>query len=170
MSDELPVAPTLPGLILLQDYDGTWDRYVEAIYSCFKTDFVDTKPAFRGRRLGLKRHPVIQNKEATFWHFVSEGDEEADRLPEIRRCERIRWPRAIIEQADALRAKVWTEVRGSEKRIHIWYEQAAYLVVLADRGDYVLPWTAYPVERQRQREKLNSRYETYRPKKAGPAI
>lgn len=164
MSNDFPDPGTLPELILLGDHGGDWNRYVEAIYAHFKADFVDAKPAFRGRRLGLKKHPVIQDKEATFWHFVSEGDDEAERLPDIRRCERIRWPRAIIEQADALGAKVWSEPRGSEQRVHIWYEQAAYLVVLADRGGYVLPWTAYPVERQRQRDKLNRRYENYRPK------
>ncbi|MNH30689.1 hypothetical protein D3C79_909980 [compost metagenome] len=45
------------------------------------------------KRLGLKRHPVIQGKEATFWHMISEGNDEAERLPDLRRCERIRWPR-----------------------------------------------------------------------------
>ncbi|HLE63375.1 MAG TPA: hypothetical protein VI750_09555, partial [Pyrinomonadaceae bacterium] len=63
----------LPALVLLQDYGGDWDRYLEAIYAYFKRDFVDSRPAFRGTRLALKRHPVSQGKEATFWHMTSEG-------------------------------------------------------------------------------------------------
>jgi len=49
-----------------------------------------------GKRLGLKRHPMTQNKEATFWHMIQEGSVESERIPDIRRCERIRWPRPSV--------------------------------------------------------------------------
>lgn len=165
MTADLPCPDCLPGLIMLPEHGGDWARYVEAVYAAFKADFVDSKPAFRGRKLGLKRHPLSDGKEATFWHFISEGDTEAARTPNIRRCERIRWPRAIINGCDALKAKVWLEQRGADGRIHIWHEESAYLVVLADRGNYVLPWTAYPVEHLRRREKLTRRFKTYGPLK-----
>jgi hypothetical protein len=84
----------LPELVTLQDYGGDWVRYLEAIYGHFRQDLVLTPPAYPGRRFALKRHPLVQGKEATFWHLISEGRVEADRLPDLRRCERIRWPRA----------------------------------------------------------------------------
>jgi len=152
----------LPPLVLLEDFGGEWNRYVEKVYECFKQDFIDHKPVFRGRRLGLKRHPVSQGKEATFWHMTSEGNDEANRTPDLRRCERIRWPRPIIELADAKGVKVWASIRNNEHRIHLWLESEDYLVVLAARGDYLLPWTAYLVTWDHTRRKLQKDYEACR--------
>jgi hypothetical protein len=84
----------LPPLVLFEGYNGDWTHYLEAIYALFKANFVDSKPLFRGIRLGLKRYPLTYNKEATFWHFIQEGQFEAERTPDLRRCERIGWPRA----------------------------------------------------------------------------
>ncbi len=151
----------LPPLVLLQDYGGNWDKYLETIYAYFKRDFIDSRPAFRGIRLALKRHPVSQGKEATFWHMTSEGKDEATRTPDLRRCERIRWPRPIIEQADAKGLKVWVSVRNRENRIHIWLESEDYVVVLAKRKDYLLPWTAFLVTYEHTRRKLRKEFETF---------
>lgn len=152
----------LPPLVLLEDSGGEWNRYVEKVYQYFKEDFIDRKPVFRGRRLGLKRHPLSEGKEATFWHMTSEGNDEANRTPDLRRCERVRWPRPIIELADAKDVKVWTSIRNNEHRIHLWLESENYLVVLADRREYLLPWTAYLVTRDHTRRKLQKEYEACR--------
>lgn len=87
----------LPDLVLFEDFDGDWGKYLDVIYAYFKKDFADSQPVFRGKRLGLKRHPLSQGKEATFWHMISEGENEDERLPDLRRCERIRWPKPTIE-------------------------------------------------------------------------
>mgnify|MGYP005855260721 CR=1 FL=1 len=152
----------LPGLEELGAYGGDWGRYLEAIYAIFCADFVRSKPQFRGARLGLKRHPVIEGKEATFWHIISEGSDEKERLPDMRRCERIRWPRPIIENEESPEIKVWTEVRKGEERIHLWLEAEGYLTVLNRRRDYLL-WTAY-VDREHQRKKYHKRWERYQEK------
>lgn len=151
----------LPPLVLLNDHGGDWNAYLETIYGWFRQDFVDSKPVFQGRRLGLKRHPLSQGKEATFWHMTSEGTTEEDRTPDFRRCERIRWPRPVIEHDTDPRVKVWRNQRGREERVCLWFEQESYLVILADRGDYILPWTAYLVERPHQQNKLLKEYEDY---------
>ncbi|MCD6390205.1 MAG: hypothetical protein J7L69_12400 [Desulfobulbaceae bacterium] len=148
-------------LVLFNDYNGDWDAYLEAIYSYFKKDFVDTKPVFRGKRLGLKRHPLTQGKEATFWHMIQQGDREADRTPDFRRCERIRWPKPIIEHDREDAIKVWWNQRRGEQRICLWFEQENYLVILADRGRYILPWTAYLVEQPHRQRKLQKEYEEF---------
>ena len=63
------------------------------------------------------------------------------------------------EAADAI---VWwkTERRG-EARFLLALPDFSYLMVVADRGDYVLPWTQYPVERPHQREKYRKEYHAY---------
>ncbi|MET0118965.1 MAG: hypothetical protein ABW090_16205 [Sedimenticola sp.] len=151
----------LTPLVLFSDYGGHWDAYLDAVYTFFKTDFVDDKPFFQGRRLGLKRHPIARGKEATFWHMIQEGSIEEERTPDFRRCERIRWPRPIIENDAAPVVKVWRNKRGREERVCLWFEQDSYLVILADRGDYILPWTAYPVEQPHRKRKLQREYEEY---------
>lgn len=152
----------LPPLVLLEDYGGNWDDYLEAAYQIFCADFLGVRPDFDGKRMGLKQHPIELGKEATFWHFVQSGSIEADRLPEMRRFERIRWPRAVIDNHADGAIKRWSEIRNGTENIHLWCDEAEYLVVLADRDEFVLPWTAYPVERQHQKNKLNQRWEDFR--------
>lgn len=152
----------LPELLLLADHGGDWERYEAALYEVFKRDFIDSKPIFRGTRLGLKKYPLSKGKEATFWHFISEGKTEEERIPDLRRCERIQWPKPIIENDGCGEVKIWKNHRGSEQRICIWLEPENYLVVLADRGKYILPWTAYLVEQPHRQRKLEKEYEEYK--------
>jgi hypothetical protein len=158
----------LPPLVLFRDYSGNWERYVEVLYEHFRRDFVDASPSFRGTRLALKRHPMEQGKEATFWHLISEGRVEDERVPDLRKCERIRWPRPTIEHANDPIIKVWENKRKHEKRICIWCESIEYLVVLAARKGYILLWTAYPVTRPHRKRKLQKEYEAYTKANAAP--
>ncbi|HVB24345.1 MAG TPA: hypothetical protein VNG51_20575 [Ktedonobacteraceae bacterium] len=153
----------LPPLICMEDYEHSWNRYLNVLYYFFCQDFVTSKPFFEGKRFALKRHPMIKNKEATFWHIISEGQVEDERLLDLRRCERICWPRPIIEAVTNGRIKVkwWKNKRGTEERILIALEDFSYLVVLADRGEYIMLWTAYCVKTGHYREKLRKEYEAY---------
>jgi len=154
----------LPPLVLLSDCEGDWRRYLDALYSHFESDFLRTRPHFQGQRLGLKRHPLWEGKEATFWHMISEGRAEATRQPDLRRCERIRWPRAIIENANDSVVKVWETTRRNERRVCLWLEEEEYLVVLAERQGYLLPWTAYMVTRSHRRLKFQEEFERWKRK------
>lgn len=158
----------LPPLVLFNEYNGDWDRYVKAIYSYFEQDFVDDTPYYQNFKIVLKRHPYYQGKEATFWHLISEGQSEDERLPDLRRCERIRWPRPIIEHDNDRVVKVWKNKRGSQTRICLWFEDQEYLVVLAERKRYVILWTAYPVTRSHRKRKLRQEYEAYVKANAAP--
>ncbi|MBN2107589.1 MAG: hypothetical protein JW832_09180 [Deltaproteobacteria bacterium] len=151
----------LPPLVLFSDYGGDWDTYLDALYAWFKQDFIDSKPVFQGRRLGLKRIPISKGKEATFWHMITEGKDEKSRDTDFKRCERIRWPKPVIEHDSDAGVKVWRNQRKREKRICLWVEQEHYLVVLNDRGGYILPWTAYLVEIPHRQRKLRKEYEEY---------
>ncbi len=149
----------LPPLMEFNDYGGDWNAYLDAIYAAFRKDFVTCKPSFRGRRLGLKRHPEYDGKEATFWHMTSEGSVEEERIPDFRRCERIRWPRPLIEHEAEPEVLVWIERRGAnDERIHIYLPDERYLVVLADRGNYILPWTAFYIEHENGHRKYLKRH------------
>lgn len=160
MSDELD---WLPKLILLQDYPA--NEYIEVVYQIFKRDFEDSKPKFGNYPVRLKKHPVSKDKSATFWHMVSTGEIESERDIDVRRCERIGWVKPIMEKFDLQNNDTdilwWIEKRGSEQRFHLALKDFSYLVVIANRGEYVLPWTAFYIEYEHQRQKLKKKYESY---------
>lgn len=161
MSD-IPKIEWLPALVLLEDSGGSWDKYFETVYTHFKADFIDNKPSYRGQKVGLKRHPLTKGKEATFWHLISEGKIESERTPDIRRCKRIRWPAQIIENSEDGRLKIWIENINNEDRIHLLCQQDKYLLVLAIRHSYILPWTAFYIEYEHQVAKKLKKYEEYK--------
>jgi hypothetical protein len=144
----------LPALVCLPDYGDDWQRYLDALYGFFRLDFIESQPLFGKRPVGLKRHPLSNGKEATFWHLISEGRVEAERVPDLRRCERIRWPRPMIEAIGQGSVLCWRNIRGGETRVLIALPDFSYVVVLADRRRYVLLWTAYQVEHHHRRRKL----------------
>jgi hypothetical protein len=152
----------LPDIITLEEFGGDITTYFNEVYNIFKKDFVDSRPIFEGRRLGLKSHPLIENKEYTFYHFTHDGDIESERLPNLRRMERIRFPRPMIDHCKHPYLKIWRNKRGSKKRILIFHEDESYLVVLEDRGKYILPWTAYWVQYENMVEKLLAEYEAFK--------
>lgn len=157
----------LPPLVLLEDARGDWPTYEETLYRWFTEDFLNSLPRWPGKRVGLKRHPKTKDKEATFWHFVSEGACEDERLIDLRRAEHIRWPRptmeAFVDRRPAAHDRIvwWKALRRGEERYLLALPDFSYLVVIADRGDYVLPWTHYDVARSHQRGKLQREFETY---------
>ena len=157
----MSAADWLPEMVTFNQFGGDWDGYLDALHGFFHADFVADKFQYDGKRVGLKKHPIECGKEATFWHMIQCGDIEAERTPDLRRCERIRWPKAIITNAADPSVLVWKNKRGNSDRICLMLEQERYLVILADRGEYVLPWTAYPIERDRQFQKLLREYREF---------
>ncbi|MCF0218985.1 MAG: hypothetical protein HUK14_04310 [Muribaculaceae bacterium] len=151
----------LPELVKLEDYGGNFAVYLEAVYELFKQEFIYQRPAYRGIRLGLKKHPLEGGKEATFWHMTSEGKDETTRTPDLRRMERIRWPSVLISESEHPYLKVWENIRGTKTNILIFHEEENYLVVLRKGSDYIIPWTAYLIDYPNRKERLLKEYAAY---------
>lgn len=160
----------LPEKIILDDYQGDWQKFENAVYQAFYNDFVLTKPIYRNIRLGLKKNPLIDGKEYTFYHFITEGKNENQRIQMEDRMERIRWPKPIIENSYDQSLLVWKNKRGNETRILLWHQQSEYLVVLSERTGYILPWTAYPVTENNRKNKLRKEYEAYKNAKTAQVV
>ena len=123
----------LPALLTLDDHGGKWNRYLDAVYGVFYGDFIASQPTYNGSWVRCRRDPMTDGKEWGFWHCVSEGDSEAHRLPDLRRCERIRWVRAVIESSAEPQIDTWiVDDRRRGKKVHIWFNEE-YLVVLGER-------------------------------------
>ena len=108
----------------------------------------------------------VEGKEATFYHMTHKGDIENHREPDLRRMERIAWPRPLIDDSEHPNLKVWRNIRrgrgGKKERILILHTEERYLVVLDDRKDYILPWTAYLLRGKHELYKKLKEYEGYK--------
>jgi hypothetical protein len=155
-------AAWLPELVTLDEYGGHWEEYLNALYGIFLNDFVRAATFYKNEEIKTKRHPEINGQSATFWHIISEGQVETERTPNLRRCERIAWPKPILEHIEEPIIREWIEEQRGEQRIHIWLESEGYLVVLAKRNGYILLWTAYFVEEEHYKRKLMRRWEQYK--------
>jgi len=55
----------------------------------------------------------------------------------------------------------WRKERKGAGRMLIALLDFSYVVVLADRGEYILLWTAYCVEQEHRRRKLRIEYKAF---------
>jgi hypothetical protein len=160
-------ADWLPSLIEMAHANNVWADYCEMVYQAFYADFISSQPQFRACWVRCRRDPFSQGKEAGFWHCVSSGDSEESRTPEMCRCERIRWPKAIIEHSTDRRVDVWPTTRGRDKRVVFWFEES-YLIILAERmrkrdgSRYYQLITAYVTEFERRKQTLRAERDAAR--------
>jgi len=159
----------LPELVLFKDSRGQWEQYVELLYDIFKKDFIISQPKHVGRKVFVRLNPIEKGKAATFWHVISEGAVEAERIPDLRRCERIKWPRAIIESNDRQEVRVWeSKKKGGRLYLFMQFNDENYFVVLRRGRNFLLLLTAFIVDRAHQVNKLLKEYTLY--KKLGSPI
>lgn len=158
-----PLHPTqgpLPPLVL---YDGDlakWGDYVESLYEIFVRDFSGLGVQFFGHPVTAPRMPETMGKHASFWHVISTGKSaESDRIPDLRRCERIGWIAWVIRRAGQMPEIMWWDNervtrRGRERHFVIAFEPERFVVVLAWRrgaegqGPYFVLKSAYVVEHE----------------------
>lgn len=160
----------LPKLIMFNDYNGDWEKYLSAIYLCFKNDFIDSPGRFNGKVVQTRREPMFQRKESCFWHIITKGKIEENRTPDMARCARIKWPRYIIDNFKNKKILYWEnerkkDKRGIEKNICLCTDDWSYLVVLAIRDRYVLFVSAYPLTYKHSTEKAKKEYFDYKNRK-----
>lgn len=139
-------------------FTGDWACYEDLIYEAFLDSFVYKNIRFRELPVKAQFRPETRGKGFSFWHVISEAPErgnrnEDERVPDFRRCERIRWIAWSIEQASngAPGFSWWENRRGSETRVVIWAEQWDFAVILAKRRDYYVLKTAYAELRSHRR-------------------
>lgn len=128
-----------PPLIPLSNYAG-WQAYEDAIYAIYLETVAHAGLTFCGSQVKVRFRPETKHKGYGFWHLISEAPDqrnrnEDDRIPDLRRCERVRWVAWCIQNADAGEAGFswWENERGRETHIVVWAEQQDFAVVLAKR-------------------------------------
>lgn len=150
-----------PQLIPFSDFGGDFTSYFEAIYLVFHNDFIKTQPIYEGMKVSAQKHPEVDGLHHTFYHITHEGEDEQNRTPDMRRMERIRFPKFIISNCPHKELLIWEKVLGRDTRIHILNESERYLVVLTKRNGYLLFWTAFYIADNHTLKKKLKEYETY---------
>lgn len=162
----------LPGL---EEYDGyaDWSAYETRLYEIFKDDFINHHPDFEGKRVAIRKHPIEYGKEEAFFHITCQDYQKNNaRVPDLRRCERIRWVKAFIENynCDSTKCvecegvKVWTEPYKNTSRVHILLEEEKYIVVIERRETYNLLITAFYFDHEHALKKKLKHYEKFKSK------
>jgi len=151
-----------PDLILFNDYSGDFKSYFKAVYTVFENDFIKSQPKYEGLKVSAQKHPEVDGIHRTFYHITHEGEDEQNREPDIRRMERIRFPKFVIEKNTADEILVWENTRGKDTRLLLFNNTEGYIVILTKRQGYYLFWTAYLVTQQHRKNKLIQEYETYK--------
>lgn len=162
------VSNSLPELITLNNYEGDWFPYLEAIYQYYMDEVVNGKLLYNNLPISCQFRPTHEGKGFAFWHAISEGEKEDDRKADLRRCERIRWIAWMIRNiTDNTSNGItwWKNKRGPNTHTVLFLEEESYVVILAKRKDYHLFRTAYCANSRRKRQLIRERDEYWKAKK-----
>ena len=152
----------LPDLMPLQ---GEWADYVEAIYQIYVEQVANGGLTFNSLRVTCQFRPESQGKHFGFWHVISEGELEDNRLPDLRRCERITWIAYLIVNIETdTEVSWWENKRGRDTHTVIWHEAENFVVILAKRNGYYLLKTAYCPQSGRVKSFKKERYNYWKQK------
>lgn len=138
----------LPSILPVSSFSSDRNAYTKALYRLFKKDFIDNDLFFKGKKVEIIHEKLYEEKERSFWHIISEGDEDINRTPISYRAEKIRWARPIIEDdGKCSKYRYWVKYNDRTKRDrhYIWCTAVNYLVILEDRGTHYKLITAFPV-------------------------
>jgi hypothetical protein len=157
------ICDVLPEIVTLEQSGGSWCNYEDKLYEIFKNEFIINIPTFMNKPIGIFTSKMYNNKEKTFWHIISEGKDEFNRNPDMRRCERIKWVREFIDTSKCINCgeiKIWKAIHKNKKmRYKIWCEKTDFIVILEERANVFMLITAYLVTYSHVRKKLKKEYE-----------
>lgn len=142
----------------LEKLTGDWKDYEDHLYQIFMDTVINDQLFFQGLPIKTQYRPLCKAKDFSFWHLISEGQVEEERVPDLRRCERIRWLAYLIQNSEtSKKISWWKNKRGANDHIVIWHETESFAVVLAKRNDYYLIKTMYVVNKNRAKTFIKER-------------
>lgn len=166
-----------------------WAAYDELLYRIFKSELIESRPVYRGLPVQIRYEPRFDGREEAYWHLTCKDYDNKsglpeDRQPDVERCERIRWPKAFIEQNQECTscsypngcngAIIWASTHKSRhqnrKRVKILVEEERYMVVLESRERYWLLITAFYFQDDRKLMRTLNEAQKKGAVKAGSAI
>ncbi len=162
----------LPKIITLEEFNGNWAAYNDAIYKIFINDFIKNKLYFRNKKVEIRINPKENNYEHAFIHLTSKEVNQPvdvnDRIADLRRCERIAWNRKIIENYECKNScpncrKIlyYEEYYKNNIRINLLFADVNFKVILEKRKNYYLLITGYYIYYKHKMKKELKKVTTY---------
>lgn len=160
-----PVAPgpstpwSLPPLVPFPGSD--WPRYEAEIYALFHADFLVTPTLWRGQPVTIQRDPMLNGKEDGFWHVMTETGPTGrpdDRMPNLDRCARIRWVKAVLAAPDT-EVRVFGQMRDRHQHYGVALPDFSYIVFLRQWPRSVQLKTAYHVPSTGKQDDYRKQWE-----------
>jgi len=148
----------------LELFPGNWETYTDHIYKIYCDLILNSDLRFRGVQVKPRFTPKTKGKIHGFWHVVSQGRIEDERVPDFRRCERIRWISWVIENVDNFDDITWWDERtkANDREVVLWLEAEQFVVILSwRRQGYWLLKTAYLATKPHKIKSLRTKRESY---------
>lgn len=148
----------LPNLFMVDPW--THDTY-DALYQLFRDDFVESQIDYQGYNVWF--FPEMEDgKEKVFWHLTSRVDKETgDRLPDLRRSERLPWVKPMLENHFHSEVLAWDHEEGDGSvKTYVWLKNFDFVVIMKkylDRRRRLI--TSYCVEYPNAKKKLMKKYD-----------
>lgn len=133
----------------------------DALYHLFERDFKVSQPMYDGQTVWF--FPEMEDgKEKIFWHLTSRDDKDAgDRLPDLRRSERLPWVRPMLDHPEKAEILAWDHEEGDGTvKTYIWLENYDFIVIMKKYPDGRRRLiTSFWVEYGNTRRKLRKKYD-----------
>lgn len=137
--------------------------YINSLYDYYK-NYIKFGLYFRGKRVSCKRYPEFEGKDDAFNHLTTKDFHDNNgRQLDLRRCERLKWIKPGMmgdHQGKDCFLKYEKVVRG-KNRIHLLNKYDRYMIVLEDKGKYVLLITAYYIQFNNTLRRKIAEYKKY---------
>lgn len=150
-----------------------WNEYLNGLYEAvFKPQFVKTKPIFKGWSVLSRREPLDGEWEHGFTHMthvnlLHTSNDPNDRVPDLRRSERLNWVKPIIEhyecsiENDCGKILYWEEMFRGRIRCNLLFEEERFQIVLEKVKTVYFLITSFYIEKDWELSKRKKKYETY---------
>jgi len=162
----------LTPIITLDQFNNDWQLYNNHLYKLFVRDFIDNTVYFNRKKIQIRINPKQDNYEHGFIHLTCISTEEHndpnDRIPDLRRCERIEWNKEIIENYKCnnncngcKKIMYYEEYYKNTVRINLLFYDFNFKVILEKRNNYYLLITGYYIQYNHKLQKEKRKYDLY---------
>lgn len=139
------------------------DSTYSDLHHIFVRDFIDSQPLYQEQAIWF--FPEVEDgKHVIFWHLTTKDDElTGQRLPDLRRCERLPWVRPILCNSPCPKILDWDYEEGDgTTKTYVWLKEHDFVVILkkypnGSRRLITSFWVEHPHTKRRLIDKYNHR-------------
>jgi hypothetical protein len=140
------------------------EQTYDILYRIFEEDFIQSRPIYNG--LSVWYFPEKEDgKELIFWHLTSRREKYAggERVPDLRRSERLPWVKPTINNSNEPEALAWDYEEGDGSiKTYVWLKDLSYVVIMKKYKDesrrlITSYYLDYPHEERKMMKKYRGR-------------